>query len=358
MKQNLFLLLCLLLVAGFFLWRHTFVKEETPTAPTKNAAKLSPAVTMVGKAKKMLFVPYWSMNDKPIDSSFDKYVYFGVTADENGINTQDPGYKNIKQFVKDIPQEKEKYLAVRLINQDFNTKLLEEKSLQEKIATTAAKIATENGFKGLVLDLELSALSFDSVINSITEFNKEFSDVSKVNGLTFFTTIFGDTFYRARPYDVTKIAKTADGVFVMAYDFSKAKGDPGPNFPLSGKDTYGYDYTMLVSDFSKSVPLQKITVVFGLFGYDWTVDEKGRTQGTAESKSTVQMQQKFENCVVKNCLVVRDASAAGTKVTYTDPLNQNHVVWFDDMDWVLKKEEFLKKKGINSFGFWAYSYFQ
>ena len=80
---------------------------------------------------------------------------------------------------------------------------------------------------------------------------------------------------------------------IMAYDFHKVKGNPGPNFPLNGKETYGYDLQKMTDDFLQFVPPEKLTIIFGLFGYDWVIDDKNNALQSGEALSYLQIKQKF-----------------------------------------------------------------
>ena len=102
----------------------------------------------------------------------------------------------------------------------------------------------------------------------------------------------------------------------MAYDFSKASSGPGPNFPLGGQNIYGYDMGKMADDFLQVVPNQKLGVVFGLFGYDWPVDDKGNAIGQGQPLTDLQIQNKFLNgCSLKDCHIRQDPLSAETEVT-------------------------------------------
>jgi spore germination protein len=99
-------------------------------------------------------------------------------------------------------------------------------------------------------------------------------------------------------------------------------------------------------------------VIFGLFGYDWTVDSQGNAIGQAQALTDLQIQHKFlDNCSFKDCQITRDPTSSETVIHYTDESGQKHVVWFDDSQSVATKEQYLKKRGIGNFAFWANSYF-
>ena len=171
-------------------------------------------------------------------------------------------------------------------------------------------------------------------------------------------TLYGDTFYRLRPFDVKSIANNVDEIMIMAYDFHKARGNPGPNFPLNGKEEYAYDMTQMVDDFQKYVPSKKLTIIFGLYGYDWAVDNQENAQGTGKPITDHELTQKFlSSCQFKNCSVDRDSTSGELEIHYTDNSGVKHIIWAEDMESVGTKKTYLKQRGISSFSFWAYSYF-
>lgn len=243
-----------------------------------------------------------------------------------------------------------------MIDPETNFAILKDKKAQERIQNEMINLAQKNGFKGIVLDLEVSSLPFSSVVNQINDFVKEFYMKSKATDLEFSILLFGDTFYKFRPYDVAYLSQYTDRVMLMAYDFHKAKGSPGPNSPLNKGTQYTYDFKTMVDDFLNIFPKEKIVVVFGLFGYDWSVDDHGKNLGMAQSLSLNQIQSKFLNgCSYRECEIKRDPVSKETRIEYVS--SENHVVWFEDMESVEKKKEYLKEKGIESFSYWAYSYF-
>lgn len=318
---------------------------ETPTVSAQNTTKT-------------LFVPYWTVGNTKIEGDYQKIAYFGISVNKNGIDREDVGYKKIDTFLKNSNASEERLLTVRMINSDVNATVLSNQKLQQDIATESAAVAKQKGFDGVLLDFEIAAISFDSVIKGINDFTKMFSTQVKSKNLSFYATTYGDTFYRLRPFDISTLDKDVDGFFVMAYDFHKANGDtPGPNFPLSGKDIYGYDFQTMASDFLKYTKPEKLSIIFGMYGYDWQLTDNKQSVGTAVSLTSLQALQKFFPCNLQDCSVRQDATSSETEVTYKDTHNIMHDVWYENLDSVKKKTEFLKSKGINSVGYWAYSYF-
>jgi len=341
-----------------------FVSFQLRSNKKKPQLSLSPAVSSVKPSEefqdqsRILFVPYWTLEEKVVSDTFDRLIYFGISANTEGIDTKEDGYKKITKFYKLADTRRDKYLTLRMIDSKANFAILENKDAQKNVINQTITLAKEKEFTGVVLDLEVIGLPFNSVINQINEFVKQFYTKSKENKLEFSIMLFGDVFYRVRPYDVKKIAQYGDKIFVMSYDFHKAGGAPGPNFPFSGKEKYGYDFKTMTDNFSKIVGIEKLVIVFGLFGYDWTVDENNHAIKPGVALSLNNAKKKFlQNCEFKNCSVKRDSISSETEVHYKDAQEKNHIVWFEDEESVLKKKEYLKEKGITKTAFWAYSYF-
>ncbi len=310
------------------------------------------------REKKFLFVPYWGQTAQRIPESFgDELVYFGIAPGENGIDKEETGYLGLDRF-EAISEGRDTLLALRMIEQERSFAILKDKALQKRIIDDSIAAVKQHNFDGIVLDLEISSLPFASITNQMNTFVEEFSKAVKKEKLSFSMMFYGDTFYRLRPYDTIILSKHVDYVMIMAYDFHKAKVDPGPNFPLSGKEVYGYDFMLMVHDFLNIVPKEKLVIVFGMFGYDWRVDEDEKSLAQAKAVTlTVAKKQFLTTCIFRQCKVQRSEISAETTASYIDSSGNKHIVWFEDEESVAKKTEFLKEKGINMVGYWAYSYF-
>lgn len=329
-------------------------KKESAVPSGVHSGSLPTKVQPITTVKKVLFVPYWTLQT-PLDTTYDEYVYFGIEANEQGINKNDDGFKRLGQFTR-ATTGKRKVLTIRMIDSSDNARILEKKDIQENIAKSAAAIATQYGFDEVLLDFEFSALSFESVIKQVTALVSVFSTITKQNNLAFSVTLFGDTFFRLRPYDIATITPLTDRVFIMAYDFHKSTENPGPTFPFGGKNIYGYDFHTMIDDFANVTPREKLVVVIGLFGYDWTVDKKEQSTEAAAPLSYYKAAKLFTECTLKNCTVTRDRLSGGMHATYT--IGQElHSVWYEDPISSSQKQEYLKEQGIGTVGFWAHSFF-
>ncbi len=327
--------------------------QPTETLLTPHPTPTAPAAKIIDET---LFVPYWSVKSGFNAPSYKKLVYFGVKATEQGIDTSDPGYQQLPVFMQGVNSQNT-ILAVRMIDNSSNFAILKSASSQQHVIKAAIAIAKRNHFSGILLNLEVSALPFSSLVDQIVSFNTSFSQAAHESALSYGVTAYGDSFYRLRPFDISKMAKDSDTVYIMAYDFSKANGNPGPNFPLSGNDTYGYDFSHMIDNFADSVPLKKLIVIFGMYGYDWPVDNNSKATGVGTAASLVSIKNTIiDACDYLSCEWERDLTSGETKATYQDDTGK-HIVWFEDEESVKRKQEFLRKRGIGSYAYWAYSYF-
>jgi spore germination protein YaaH len=348
-------------LGSVFLWKYASTPPVEPVLQKSNNSQVVqaslPTVVPQISQKRFLFVPYWSF-EKTIDSDgFNALIYLGVGVNTHGLETDDKGFENLHTFVKEAGV-KEKILTIRMVDKDINADVIKNVSLQKKIASQASTIALENGFDGVLLDYETSAFGFDSTTKIITSFYQLFAQEVHTSNLQFDVTLYGDTYFRARPYDIKRIGDMADKVFIMAYDFSKSNGNPGPDFPLLGKEVYGYDFPTMISDFQKDVPNKKLIVTLGYFGYDWKVDNQKNALISGIPLSLNEITGKFiEKCEYKKCSLKRDLKTQEPSIEYIDESGDNHIVWFEDEVSINKKEELLKSKGILQTAAWAYSYF-
>ncbi len=351
-------LFTLVILIGFGLW---FFRAQygSPAAPSHLSGPRNARTDMSLTAlpyQKTLFVPYWQLDESFHPSSdYDRYVYFGVAGSPQGINMSDPGYQKLQLFVDETPHAR--WLTIRMTDSEVNDQILEGTSSQQKIISDAVAISQQFGFEGVVLDFEYKTL-FGEKVEAVTGFYRSFGETLHKKGLKTAVTVYGDVKYRSRPYDLRAIQSFVDEVMIMAYDLHKSRGEPGPNFPLSAGKLYGYGYDRLLKDILPIIPAEKLTVIFGMYGYDWKVDEQKRPITVGESMTTAQITKNLiDDCPVERCTVLNDALSGETEINYVDDSGRLHIVWFENERSVQTKSALLKANQINSYAFWAYGYF-
>ena len=334
---------------------------------------------------------------------------------------------NIDKFANSLTRQlvnQKSLLTVRMLDTDTNLAILENASSQLLVISQTLELVEKYGFDGVVLDLEVGVLSTDSVRKQITDFAEEFSSQAQTADQEFYMTIYGDTFYRTRPYDVKKLATYIDGLYVMAYDFHKSRGEPGPNFPFGSPPDGGslraspsdslrasqhdYSFQTMISDFSSVVPREKLNIIFGMYGYDWTLGAQGKPLKSATAISLTEIEYDILlNCTHKttpkgrspfetiffhlggrpafrqshgsrivqkmissfaldvnatngilNCEIFEDKNSHEKMIKYLDAQGYNHELWYEDEESVEVKIQYLKKQGVGNAGYWVWGYFK
>jgi hypothetical protein len=337
-----------------------FKNNAISTSPSSNKKLISISPTIIPSLKKgidrkqAIFLVDWMIdNQSEIDlSGYCPIIFFGER----------------EKFSKEQIQRgdcRDFFYTVKITNADFAVR----DDFFDEIKN--------QGFNGVVADLEIAGISSDNLVEKINNLVNELGKRAKEANLKFLLAVYGDTFYRHRPYDIDFFGKISDEIMIMAYDFSKSYGEPNPNFPYSGREKYGYDFIKMINDFLRFVPAEKITVIFGMYGYDWTVDEKKRPISQAKALTLAEIKKKFLSggdvsgkefeCQLKNCIIRRDPLAKEVEINYTiaadRPDEQGiyridyHIVWYEDEESVATKIKFLEEKGIGSITYWAWGYF-
>jgi spore germination protein YaaH len=332
------------------------VQEKSSSVHLDFIQKTTTHETSAFTSGKTLFVPYWTISNDVSQQEYDQFIYFGISPHESGIDTFEPGYISISQYLQKISAAST-LLAIRMTDKQFNSKVLDSATIQQKIITDSLAISKKYGFKGILLDFEPAGIGFDSLTRNVTNFITSFSEQAKNQHVPFTIAIYGDTFYRARPFDIRKIGSVVENIFILAYDFHKAAGDPGPNFPFAVSNADAYTFSQMIADFTKVIPKEKLVIVFGIFGYDWPVTEKGDSISQAVPVSTTDIEKQFvDSCSVRTCTFSRNASDEPS-VLYIDSDTQRHRIWYEDMISVKKKIDYLHSQGIGHIAYWANGYF-
>lgn len=371
MKRFFLAGLLIIVVVGVIV---TVVKQSPDEPPLKISAINDPitqSATEQSNHKEAtaisgsVFVPYWTLDnasslaDITLPSSIDHkngtdyIMYFGVTPDANGIITDEPGYNSLSRFSQlAAASNTQTLLTIRMINTERNDEILEKASAQETIIRESLDLANDYGFEGIVLDLEHSVLPTEKVSQSITDFIQKFSEATRAQDSIFALTIYGDVFYRARPYNVKAIAPYADHIMIMTYDYSKTFGTPGPNFPLEKGEAYGYSIEDLVVElYENDVPPEKLTFIFGMYGYEWLVDDENRPIKRAEAVTLNQANSRYSQSEMTIDPISKETTVTRTKDDGT------YVTWFETEESVEEKAFYLMEQGISHVGYWAWGYY-
>ncbi len=304
-----------------------------------------------GEVRECAFVVYWINFASLNFENYDKYLYFGIAPDLKGGIVKDQGFKKIDSFVKST-QGKDRALVVRLIDKRLVQEFLSKKEVWKSFLDKAFSLAVQKGFSEVSFDIELSPFQ-ESLREPLVEFLEEASKEPQKRGIKISFIAYADSFYRKRPFDFEKTSKLVDEVYLMAYDFTKSISEPGPNFPLE-KGEWGYSLLQAVEDFGRFFERERLTVVFGGFGYKWNLSEDGRPLSRAKALSFNSIKKNYlQKCAKEGSCEVRLDEKAKEKVLR----GEDFVIWYEDKETFRLKKERLKKEGIGSSCYFALGYF-
>jgi len=335
-------------------------KSYTPTPPPATDSMPTPSLS------KSIFVPYWAGKGEENSAEYRNYYYFGVRPTAGGTIENEAGLQNLT-LVDKIP-EKQKKLVLRMLDSTVTEAILAEKSTQKILISELLTIMSENTFSGIVLDIEVPFTLQADKKEQITKFVQLICTAVKSDYKTCDFLIYGDYSYRNRPYDVKALGEVVDTILLMAYDFHKAGGEPGPNFPFRKVNSepvellrasplivnYGYDFKTMIQDTLMLVPKNKIEVVFGMYGYDWTLNEQGTPLKGATALSLKAIQSKV---LTSEGLKVKSNNSKEKSFEYVDLEGLKHIVWYEDEESVAVKKEYLQSVGIGKISYWAHTYY-
>lgn len=312
-----------------------------------------------------VFIPYWMDTASEDNNLYDSYYYFGISPTREGKIHTDEGLNNIS-IIESLPHKKKK-LVLRMLDTSVNEVLLQNKDFQKTLHVEIKQIMTHNSFQGVVIDLEVPFTLQSNKQKQITDFVQQMCTEIHSDYKSCSMLVYGDSIYRKRPYDLKKLSQYTDRILLMAYDFHKAGGEPGPNFPFDDKKKYGYNFKQMISDALLAVPKEKIEVVFGMYGYDWTLNEQGTPLKTAKALTLNEIQALLANRVTQNVqnkenvtrytLHVSPNGSGEKSIRYIDSDGRSHIIWYEDEESAQIKTDYLQEQGISRVSYWAYGYY-
>lgn len=352
-------IIVLMFISFYFFKFMNSSKNESNDSPQSQA--ITPTLPQTKVNNYFVFVPYWNQNSSnvvAIEGITEEVtpIYFGLSSHLGELSKNDPGFLGLDQYLK--TNSKKGWLTFRLIDKTESETLLNDTEKIDKLFDSFIQQAKNMGFEGVLLDFETDLEQNAVNLEKINQMFRIFVEKSKAQNMKNGVVVFGDSILRNRPYDLKYIGENFDIVMVMVYDFHKPNDLPGPNFPLKGKNKYGYDLISQIADFSKVIDKNKLIYIFGMYGYDWLVTIEKKPLKKATSMSLIEIREKYlSNCPINNCVVSRDPLSREQEISFVDKNLQYHLIWFEDEVSVKEKIMFLESMKVNNFAFWAKGYF-
>jgi len=192
-------------------------------------------------------------------------------------------------------------------------KLLLYPAARKALISNLAVLAKQHGYAGYVFDLEnLSPQALAQYPALLAEARAAFKPLGRE---VWVAVPFGD-----EDWNLRRFQKVADTVMLMAFDQHYGTGDPGPP---AAQDWFE---KTLAHDMAQLDPARTM-VIFGGYGYDWTLKDKSGPGG-AESVTFYDATQIAHDAEAQVSL---DDDALNPHFAYQDDAGRKHIVWFLDV---------------------------
>lgn len=327
------------------------------------------------------FLPFWLVKEAQIDfSKITTLVYFGIEFDKNGNlvrlledSTEEPGWTrfNSEELTSLLAGAKEKNvhteLAIKVMKNDAITAIVNNPKARKNIIDNAFEEMKKKDMGGINVDFEYQGIPD---LHSIENFNIFLEEIGialhQLNPrYTLSVDVYADSVKKVRIWDLKKLSKEVDKIFIMAYDYIRQNSvRAGPVAPLSGSpDKYEYDVTSTVKDFLSLIPKEKIILGVPFYGYDWPtfdntpMSEARKDSANYGSSAISSYKRSMELVKEKNLKIEWDEDGQVPWFAYKDTEKSTwREVYFENEKSLSKKLELLISNDLSGIGIWALGY--
>lgn len=235
------------------------------------------------------FAPYWKFDnlDNVDFTVLTTFSYFGIPVNSDGtLDTTDQGYitfendKATKIFDKAHSNGTRVVLTLTNMDNSSIEQLLDNSNAQSEAINEAVKAVKDRGIDGINIDFEYVGDPGDTYRNEFADFVKKMRNQlhDQVPNSELSVSVYATSVKDPNIYDIAKLSRNSDKIFMMAYDFATTSSDRViPTSPLYGykEGQYWYDVSTAVDDFLKAMPADKLILGVPWYGYDYPVISPG-----------------------------------------------------------------------------------
>lgn len=330
-----------------------FILDSFPKIikPFPYKPKIKPVVEIMG------YLPYWNFGKAKLRFEYLTIIsYFGMSLNSNGEITKKYHWQseNMTKLIEEAHKEGIKLIVTITLfdNSAIHTLLSSDEKRKEAI-NNIVKAVSEGGGDGVNIDFEFVP-SEDK--NNFVIFIKELKEKMNATILDSHVSIATPSVDWKGAYDYDELAKSSDGLMIMAYAYHYAGGEPGPISPLISEGKWkGYDVTWTVNDYLEYGGVEnKKKFLLGLpfYGYDWpTLDEKVPGKSLGKAKYIPFYKAEIDGPIYG--WIWDDDSQTPYYVYKT---TQWHQVFCDDGKSLGLKMDLVSSKDLGGIGIWALGY--
>ena len=303
------------------------------------------------------YLPYWTLSEL---SSADiaevsTLSYFGLTLDgQGGVERSGSGWLDLSSQALDsvILQAHNAGDKVLLTisttsMQTIDALLANPRNAGDKLAQSLSGLVAAHGFDGIDVDIEgrgqQDRSAFVTFFDELARAFRADSPAHEVVLNTYPQSAAGGKDF----FDVARLAKSADQLFVMAYDMDShlvaSANDPlvAPSLGLSDVQS--------MMEYTRVVPRQKIVLGMPFYGYDFSTisSEKGAAATTANPEAVL-----YSSIATVGHPSVWDPLTATPYSTFQIS-GQWHQTWYDDPLSLAIRTALAADFGIAGVGSWA-----
>lgn len=359
-------ILCLLLIfamGGVGPWTKLLSPLDAPLRPLTESKK---GYEVFG------FAPYWN-KDKLGQVNFGTLTtlsYFGVPVLNDGtLDESDPGYITFlsdtmtKVFQKAHAAGTRVVLTVTQMDNNTITSFLDSSDAQKSAIDQIIATVKARGIDGVNVDFEYLGdpgsfyrTQFSQFVADLTTKMHQEMPRSQVTVSVYALAARG-----GKLYDIASLGKSADEIFMMAYDFAVAGSDnAAPTAPLYGykEGKYSYDISTAVADFLRLMPANKLVLGVPYYGYNYLVYKPGvnaltRPYDSWRGTPTAQTYSYVLDNVKSEVSGWDNVGKVGWKAYFVPETGTWRMIFLDDPKSLAYKYDFVKTKGLGGVGIWA-----
>lgn len=316
------------------------------------------------------FAPYWKLSklDNIDWDTLTTFAYFSLPIDASGAIDKTSyewevfeGRKLKDLFGRAKSHGVKRVITLTMMEAGTISAFLDDPSSWDRVADETAELINSRGLDGVNIDFEYIP-SNNHLRQRFSDFFERYSQKlrqgSKNPYITVSVLASSERFNKI--YDIWRLAKTADAIFMMAYDFYyPGSQSVGPSAPLSGYNNglgpFWYDVSTAVSDFLKVAPADKIILGVPYYGWNYpTASAAPNGERTSWLRAFATTNEKVENNKLLSVTPIGgwDSQAQVAWRGYWDG-NSWHVVYMEDERSLSAKYDLITGRNLKGVGIWA-----
>ncbi|MBP1590092.1 MAG: hypothetical protein ILO10_07860, partial [Kiritimatiellae bacterium] len=326
----------------------------------KKASPVSPkSASTMGKVVYG-WLPYWATSAQMDQFQWDRLTHVAYFSYE--VNSANGGCSDKHSWGSSIVQTAHNkgvkiHLTATLFGSSGNKALLQnETSCNTLVANLVSEVKSAGG-DGICIDFE-SVGSWTGATKALTAFMTKLANAASAQGLEVSIALPSIDWYT--DFDVASFEKLGIMCIIMGYDYHYSGSSvPGPVAPLMPSSRWG---TQLNDDYSTRYYLGKMTNAAHLYLAVPYYGRKWKAASTALGASSLGSSYS-SSPVLSTC--ASSASSYGRKwdsdgsvpyFTYTDSAGAAWQCFYDDVESLGLKYDYINSKGLGGVGIWALSH--